>query len=276
MMRTPESDPREQRGSGSRKRVVRGFAGLGLWLLGTVAVAGPDAAAIMRNADRMSRPAYEVITMRMELRGGDRAFDRELVWRIASDRTGRASLFKFTEPASLRGEGTLIVERDGNPNAIWHYMPATRNVRRIAGEHRQNRFMGTEFLFEDFEGLKLDKSTFALLRSEPCRETSRCYVIEGRVSDPEERAGSTYERKIYWVDETTSAIVKVEFYDPGGTLAKSFESSDFRSFAGFWRPRRQVMTDLRNGHSTALVELQRTLNEPFDRYYVGQQYLRSE
>ncbi len=245
-------------------------------VLHAAAAAGPDAAAIMASADRLNRPAYEVARMRMELRGDDRPVDRELVWRTLNEGAQRTSLFKFTEPSSLRGEATLIVEHDGGPSAIWHYAPATRNVRRIAGEHRQNRFMGTEFVFEDFEGLKLGRYAFALLRREPCRDGGPCYVIEGRATDPAESATSGYGRKLFWVNEKNFAIVKVEFYDPGGALAKTLEGSEFRLLGGYWRPRRQTMTNARTGRSTTLVELQRALDEPFDKYYVGQQYLRSD
>ena len=241
-----------------------------------VAAPGPDAATIMANADRLNRPAYEVVRLRMELRGPDQAAERELVWRIVNDGTERTSLFKFTEPASLRGEGTLIIEGEGRPNAIWHYAPATRNVRRISGEHRQNRFMGTEFVFEDFEGLKLGRYAFTLVRREACRDASQCFVIEGTPRDPEENAGSGYGRKLFWIDEKTFAIVRIELHDRAGVPVKTFESSDFRQVAGYWRPRRQVMTNLRNGRSTVLVELQRTLEEPFAKYLVSQQYLRSD
>ena len=241
-----------------------------------VAAAGPDAATIMANADRLNRPAYETVRLRMELRGADKAAERELVWRIVNSGTERTSLFKFTEPASLRGEGTLIIEGEGRPNAIWHYAPATRNVRRISGEHRQNRFMGTEFVFEDFEGLKLGRYAFTVVRREGCREAHQCFVIEGTPRDPGENAGSGYGRKLFWIDEKTYAIVKIELHDLAGVPAKTFESSDFREVAGYWRPRRQVMTNLHTGRSTVLVELQRTVEEPFDKYFVSQQYLRSE
>jgi hypothetical protein len=237
----------------------------------------PDAATIMANVDRMNRPRYEVTRMRMELSGNDGgAQSRELVWRSVNDGSTRTSLFRFTDPASLRGVGTLVVEAEGRPNAIWHYLPATRNVRRIAGEHRQNRFMGTEFVFEDFEGLQLDRYAFDLLRSEACPGNGACYVIEGRPGDAGERAGSGYGRKVFWVDQKTHAIVRIELFDPAGTLAKVHESTDFHAVAGYWRARRQVMTNVRTGRSTVLLELERTVDVPFDKYYVSQQYLRAE
>jgi hypothetical protein len=250
-------------------------------LLAPVAMAAmaavPDADTIMANADRVNRPRYEIAHMRMELSGGDgRPSERELVWRTVNEGGVRSSLLKFIEPASLRGVGMLIIETEGKPNAIWHYAPATRNVRRIAGEHRQNRFMGTEFVFEDFEGLKLGKYAFNLLRSEGCGGTSICYVVDARASDADEKSSSGYGRKVFWIDQKSYAIVKIELFDLAGTLAKIYESADLRPLAGYWRPKRQTMTDVRSARSTVLVELDRTLDEAFDQYYVSQQYLRAE
>ena len=243
----------------------------------TAAAAAFDAAAIMAKADRMNRPRYEIARLRMEMTGGDTGPQvRELVMHAVNDGGARTSLFKFTAPASLRGVGTLVIEEEGKSNAIWHYVPATRNVRRIAGEHRQNRFMGTEFTFEDFEGLKLSKYAFSGIGTERCREAATCYVVEGRASDPEERAASGYGRKVFWIDRESYAIVKIELFDAAGALLKTFEAQELRQLGEYWRPRRQTMTNVRNGRVTTMIELERTVDEPFDGYYIGQRYLRSD
>src|SRR5260221_517166 len=157
--------------------------------------------AIMTNADQMNRPKYEIAQMKMELLGeSDQPLTRKLTWHFVNENKTRTSLLKFSDPASVRGVGTLVIESDDKANTIWHYLPATRNVRRIASEQRQNRFMGTEFVFEDFEGLKLNKYKFELLRTEACQQGSHCYVVGGKPSEAEERNTSCYNMKVYWVD----------------------------------------------------------------------------
>jgi hypothetical protein len=269
--------PRHRCGILGTTLAVLGCVGLSLTSLAAAAPAAPDAAAIMAKADRMNSPRYEVIRMRMELLSNDgRPLARELDWHVVNNDGTRTALFKFTEPASLRGVGTLVIETEGKPNSIWHYTPETRNVRRIGGAHRQNKFMGTEFVFEDFEGLKLDRYAFTLLRTEICGEASQCYVIEGRPSSEAEKQDSGYGRKVFWIDQKSYAIVKINLHDHAGTLVKTFESTGFREKAGYWRPMRQLMTNVANGRTTALVELQRSVDEPFDPHLVSQQYLRSE
>lgn len=250
------------------------------WLALSLPAAGApgaaDGAAIMATVERMAGARYEIVTMRMELRGDDgTSLVRELTSRTLDEGAGRATLIRFTAPASLRGVATLVVEEAGKANAIWHYVPATRNARRVSGEHRQNRFMGTEFTFEDFEGIKRDRYAFAVQGEEACAGAGRCFVVEARPVDAEEKAASGYARKVYRIDQRNHAIVRVDLFDQAGTLVKIFESSEFRDRGGHWRPRRQVMTNVGTGRSTVLTEIERTLDTPFDRQSVSPQALRT-
>ena len=241
------------------------------------ALADPQGFAIMTKADEMNRAKYEVVKMNMLLLDhGKEQMSRELIWYFMNDGNTRTSLLKFTAPPSVQGDGVLIEEDKGKPNAVWNYLPATRNVRRISGELRQNRFMGTEMVFEDFEGLKLDKYDYRLLRSDACPESGACFVIEAKASDAEEKNTSGYSKKIFWVNRDNFVIVKTELYDKSGVLAKVWELSGLRQVSGYWRSKRETMTNLLNGRSTVLLEENRKLGQPFDKYYVGQQYLRSE
>lgn len=234
-------------------------------------------AEIMARADRMNRPNYEISRMQMALvdpAGG--VMERELVWYFRNEDGKRTSLMKISTPANVQGVGILVIEEKDAPNAIWHYLPASRNVRRISAAHRQNRFMGTEFVFEDFEGLKLDKYAFTLAGSKACAEGRQCHVIEGRATDGEEMASSSYGKKVFYVDKQNQAIVKTELYDKSEQLVKVFEASGWHRQAGYWRPQLQTMSNVAEQRATQLREIERKLDLPFEPYYTSQQYLRSE
>lgn len=245
------------------------------WL--PVVIHAQSGADIMVRADRMNRPEYEVSAMQMELVGSTGAVvRRRLIWYFRNEDVKRTSLMKFTSPSNMQGVGVLVIEERGLPNAIWHYLPASRNVRRISSAHRKNRFMGSEFVFEDFEGLKLDKYSFSLAGSSPCVDDSECYLVEARAVDEEERLSSSYGKKIYYVDKRNSTIVKTEFFGRDGKLEKVFETRGWRRVNGYWRPRFQSMTNVSEKKVTRLVEEERKIDEPFGSYYTGQQYLRSD
>ena len=167
-------------------------------------------------------------------------------------------------------------EHAGEPIAIWHYLPATRNVRRIASRHRRNRFMGTEFVFEDLMGLILDKYAFELLRSEACTDNRICAVIETRAVDPTERADTGYTKKLYWVDRADAFVHRTDLFGTDGKLEKRISFSGYRAIGTYWRPTRQIVQNFRNGRETRLIELNRIIDVPFDAYYASHQYLRSE
>lgn len=259
-----------------RRMAMATVAALGC---GLALAQGPDADALMAQVDRANRPAFERARLKMELLGEGAPLVREMTWLTHVDGANRrSSLIKFTAPSNLQGVGTLVVEEEGRPNAIWHYQPASRNVRRIAASHRQNRFMGTEFVFEDFEGLKRDKYRFEWLRDEPCRGSHTCHVIRAEATDAQERDTSTYGRKLFWVDPAISAIVKTEFQDRAGKAVKVFESSDFRAHGrgNQWRASRQLMRNLADGRSTRLTEVERQVDVPFDPALVSLQQLRTD
>lgn len=259
-------------------RVLYRFCLLLFFWVPVAAVYAQSGADIMAKADRMNRPKYEISTMQMDLidSAGAVVMKRELIWHFRNEENKRASLMKFKAPANVQGVGILVIEEKRSPNAIWHYLPASRNVRRISAAHRQNRFMGSEFIFEDFEGLKLDKYMFTLIGSEPCAEDSECYVVEGQATDKEEGSSSSYGKKVFYVDKRNSTIIKTELFDKDGKLVKIFESKGWRNVGDYWRPQLQTMSNVAEKRVTRLTEVEREIDQPFDRYYIGQQYLRSE
>ena len=247
------------------------------WLSGTrTAAAAGDARALMERVDRQSRPAFESAQLRMELHGEGPMLSRDLDLYVAASGDKRTTVLKFTAPANVQAVGLMVVEEGGVTSAIWHYMPASRNLRRISAEHRQNRFMGTELVFEDFEGLKLDRYRFELLRQESCGALGSCSVVEATPSDVAERDTSGYSRKRFWVSLEREVIVRTDLFDRSDQLIKQFEAEDFRAHGRFWRPRRQTMRHLASGRKTVLEERTRQVDQPFDRHFVSPQYLRSE
>jgi hypothetical protein len=58
-------------------------------------------------------------------------------------------LIRFLAPRDVENTALLTWEaKDGNDDQ-WLYLPATRNPKRIAAAGKKNRFMGTDFTYED-------------------------------------------------------------------------------------------------------------------------------
>ena len=109
--------------------------------------------------------------------------------------------------------------------------------------------MGSEFAFEDFTALELNKFDYRYLREEPCGEFV-CDVVER--TPRYEHSG--YTRQVAWTDQREFQVRKVEFYDRKDELLKTLELVDYRRYEDrYWRPHKMLMVNHQTGKSTDLL-----------------------
>lgn len=169
-------------------------------------------------------------------------------WMRGDDYT----LVRFLSPANIKGTGFLSVKDDD-----WLYLPALRNVRRIATKERGGSFMGSDFSYDDVGSTSLvDDYTARLLRTEQCQE-HECYVLELL---PKETEDPSYSRLVRWVDREGFYSLKTEYYDRHGDLLKVMHSSEIEEIGGIWRARRIEMRNVQKGSRTIIVTKQIEMN----------------
>ncbi|MBW2316063.1 MAG: outer membrane lipoprotein-sorting protein [Deltaproteobacteria bacterium] len=137
-------------GAGTARAAETGAAGAS----GTVEVWPTDANA-QALLNRTLRNLYEgdfVQVFRLESqRARGRSMTRRLqVVRKESEQPGRAVL-RFLSPEDIRGSAMLVIERDGQPDDVFLYLPATLRTRRISLAQRYDSFFGTNLTYEDLE-----------------------------------------------------------------------------------------------------------------------------
>ncbi|NLA22755.1 MAG: outer membrane lipoprotein-sorting protein, partial [Candidatus Marinimicrobia bacterium] len=68
-------------------------------------------------------------------------------------------LIFFEYPADIRGTGLLMISYSdvNKDDDRWLYLPALKKVRRIAGESKNEYFMGTDFTYDDMGGRSVDQ-----------------------------------------------------------------------------------------------------------------------
>ena len=197
---------------------------------------------------------------------GDSAVDLEMVLRNKAGKEGRRSLsirtlevpdesvgdkslIVFDSPADIEGTGLLSHAKILDPDDQWLYLPALKRVKRISSVNKSGPFVGSEFAFEDFTALELEKFDYKFLRTEPCGEFV-CDVVE-RYPRYEH---SGYTRQIGWTDQEVHQLRKVEFYDRKGELLKTLALTDYRLYEdAYWRPQTLSMVNHQTGKSTDLV-----------------------
>ena len=79
--------------------------------------------------------------------------------------------------------------------------------------------MGTDLAFENLRPENLDIHNYTLLREEE-NEGKHYFVIESTPSTPEEKKGSAYSKRIFWIRSDIYFPEKIEFFDKRGRLSK--------------------------------------------------------
>ncbi len=241
------------------KKVVRAFGLVaGIFLIFTSGVGASTPAekgyAISARSDRSDRGFTDSeVQLKMVLRNkaGD-ASQRTLVLKtleIPDENMGDKSLIIFDSPADIDGTALLSHAKILDPDDQWLYLPALKRTKRISSVNKSGPFVGSEFAFEDFTALELNKYDYKYLRSE---------VINGMPCDVVERypryEHSGYTKQVSWIDQEVYQVRKVEFYDRRGDLLKTLTLDDYKAYdADYWRAHKLTMINHQTGKSTDLL-----------------------
>lgn len=168
---------------------------------------------------------------------------------IPDEEIGDRSLIVFRSPADIDGTALLSHAKILEPDDQWLFLPALKRVKRISSVNKSGPFVGSEFAFEDFTALELNKFTYNYIREEACGAL-KCDVVE-RYPRYEH---SGYTKQLTWVDQRDHQVRKVEFYDRRGDLLKTLTLKEYRQYEGqYWRAGTMSMVNHKTGKSTDLV-----------------------
>ncbi len=168
---------------------------------------------------------------------------------------GDKSLVVFDTPRDIEGTALLSHAKILDPDDQWLYLPALKRVKRISSANKSGPFVGSEFAFEDFTAIELNKFDYTYVREEQCGEFI-CDVVE-RTPRYE---NSGYTKQVSWVDQTDFQLRKVEFYDRRGDLLKVLELTDYRNYDGVWRAHKLSMSNVQTNKQTDLIYGDYTFN----------------
>jgi hypothetical protein len=233
-----------------RRGLCAGLAGLGL-LAGLPARAEDGAALAQRVHERPAGRDLSTIS-RMELTQRGRA---PRVREMATYRQDRgsgevANLLRFMLPEDIAGTGLLSLDKADGSTDQWLYLPELDRVRRIAGDRRSGRFVGSDLLFEDLQERKPALDVHRIVGRETVAGVP-CQVLE---SVPREAASSVYTRRLSWVDAETAMVLRVDYFGRAGDApTKRWELAQRQRIQGYWTVTDSRMTDLGSGHETRMI-----------------------
>ncbi|MEM7396993.1 MAG: outer membrane lipoprotein-sorting protein [Verrucomicrobiota bacterium] len=180
---------------------------------------------------------------------------------VPDEQLGDKSVIVFDSPADIEGTALLSHAKILDPDDQWLYLPALKRTKRISSVNKSGPFVGSEFAFEDFTSLELNKYDYKFLRTETLNGLT-CDVVERY---PKYKY-SGYKKQISWIDQTDFQVRQVEFYDRRGDLLKVLTLEDYRKYKDkFWRPHKMLMVNRKTGKSTDFIyseyDFDRSLSE---------------
>ncbi|MEK6683648.1 MAG: outer membrane lipoprotein-sorting protein [Nitrospirota bacterium] len=215
----------------------------------------PTGLDIMKKQRELQRAKDEEETQRMTLvnKNGE-SKERKVVRLTVTSREDLSKiLIRFLAPRDVENSGLLTWEaKDGNDDQ-WLYLPAAKKTKRIASSGKKNRFMGTDFAFEDLRPENLAVHTYNLVGSEIV-DGQDCFVIEAIPANEKQAEESGYSKRKLWIRKDIYYTVKRDYYDKKGQLEKVQTDRNLINVKGsIWRVNEIEMRDVQAGTKTVVV-----------------------
>ncbi len=158
------------------------------------------------------------------------------------------SIMFFLSPADVADTSFMNWSyADSSDDDQWIYLPSLRRVRRISSDDKSDRFMGSDFTYDDLGDRHPDDDEHELLREETI-DGKECYVVESTPKEPD----YMYSRTVTWIEKDTYIGVKKEFYDEYGDFLKTLTVKEYENIDGFDIITHTEMYDEQRDHRTVM------------------------
>jgi outer membrane lipoprotein-sorting protein len=241
-----------------------------MWAPDTVIAQAPpavDPVRLMQLVEKQNSPPDEMVRLSMRLiDSGGKTSQRSAVFYRRQKEAGSTEdmkLIRFDSPPELNGSAVLTLENATRADDQWLYLPAYRTSRKIPPGNRSDRYMGTDFYYEDVSDDKISQYRYSIVGQEKIGDRSYLLVSQAAESQEAQRE-SAYGRKLQWVDPERYVVARIDYFDRQGTLIKRFEASQPIQVTGRWRWNATVMSDLRLGHKTEIDYSDRKIDQGVD------------
>lgn len=214
--------------------------------------------------NRRKAITYETSTLEMRIIDSRERVRRRTMKMYSYNSGGISnSLIVFEAPADVRGTGFLNL-RDGGRQLQYLYLPALARVQSIGGNQRSERFMGSDFSYEDLGAQSPDDYLFELIS-----ETDGTAKIK---ATPE--TGSQYAYIHFLIDTNKYVLLGADYFGSDGRTVKELRADGFEEVKpGIWRASLMVMKDLQQNRRTELQWSNRTFDEPIPESHFTERHL---
>ena len=195
------------------------------------------------------------MTMRLYDRQG-RVRERSLITSSLRGvaKNGNRTLVRFLSPGDIKGTGFLVWEHPGAEDERFLYLPALGRVRRIAGDEKQESFVGSDLSYEDIGGRDIAEYTWAFAQGDatwqgPDGRTYAAWLLESRAKDTQTK----YPRAVSTVLKDNFVVVAGDVFNRRNEREKQYQVRRLERIDGVWTAMDIVMTNELQKTRTELV-----------------------
>lgn len=159
------------------------------------------------------------------------------------------TLIRFVTPADVKDTGLLTHSHADGENDQWLYLPALKRERRIAGDRKGGRFVGSDLYYEDLQDRKVSQDVHTYIGKEKINGVE-CDVVE---SVPVKEENSTYSKRKLWIHPSTLIPIRVDFYQGGDTPSKRLKVKKIKKVQDIWTVMAVDIEDLKEKQTTTIT-----------------------
>ncbi len=232
---------------------TRRYRGFSLALAGALLLtAGGPARAADEAARDLVKKVLETLpkaplTANMKLTIADGA-TRELELHHKFINGARANYLEVKSPPELAGIRFLFLQPLDGPNEQYIKVAASRSVVQVSYEIRTQPFLGSTFYVSDLVEPKIGDFDYAFVGEEEVLGR-KCKLVQATPKNP---AGELYSKTVLALDPTDLLILKRQFFDTKGQLAKVWTIDKVEKIDGNWTLLQQTMTNVPEKASSKL------------------------
>ncbi len=197
----------------SARPARRAFILAGVLLATTAHADAPDTAeALVKRATEKDAIGLEgghaTVTMTVTQDDGNTETKTFDIWSKKKDGLLR-TVVRFKAPAKIAGMAFLLLQRPGQADEQWVYLPAYKKARRITAKERTTGFAGSDLTYADLERRDLKDASYKKLADESIGK-DLCHVIE---TIPKEKDG--YSKVVSWMRKSDEVPLRTQFFRDG-------------------------------------------------------------
>ena len=171
-----------------------------------------------------------------------------------SEGKGDKTLVRFTAPNDIRGTSFLVWEHPDGDDERFLYLPALGRVRRVAGQEKQESFVGSDLSYEDIGGRDVSDYSYAFASENatwtaPDGGKHAVWALESRAKD----ANAQFPRSVSLVLKDRLVSVHADIFNRRNERTKVFDVTRLERVDGIWSALDLVVANERDKTRTELT-----------------------